>query len=84
MKANSEHYNIIAQVLSDQEFAGDPDALGTLDNDLKIRDQELVDGALVDRPLNDIHVSELVLALNLAQGNLAGGTGDYRDDARQL
>ena len=34
VKASTEHYNVMAQVLSDQKYAGDPDAVYPLDDDL--------------------------------------------------
>jgi Ca2+-binding RTX toxin-like protein len=37
VKADTEHYEVMAHLLSDQEFVGDPDAVYALDNELTIR-----------------------------------------------
>ncbi|MCR8549647.1 hypothetical protein M4578_17590 [Salipiger sp. P9] len=68
VKASSEHYSVMASVLSDQAYPGDPNALGALDDDLKLRDQRPTDDPNVfeDGPLNELYVSELLQALQNA------------------
>lgn len=68
VKASTEHYNVMAHLLSDQAFPNDPDAVYALDNDLKMLDRRPtgVDGALEDGALHELYVDELVTALEKA------------------
>lgn len=47
VKASTEHYNVMANVLSDQKFPGDPDAQYALDDDLYVIGGDY-DGQLVE------------------------------------
>lgn len=72
VKASTEHYVSMSQVLSDQAYPGDPDALGALDNDLKLMDLRPAGPAEEFEPgvLHDLYVEELVEALQLAMDNV--------------
>ncbi|MGG7564998.1 H-type lectin domain-containing protein [Rhodovulum sp. DZ06] len=75
VKASTEHYNVMAQVLSDQAFPGDPDAVAPLDDDLKLRDLRPTgtDGAWEPGVLHELYVSELTDALETAVADVDGG-----------
>lgn len=81
VKASTEHYNVMADVLSDQAYADDPDAIGPLDNDLRILDRRPTgpDGALEAGPTHDLWVEELLQALQTAIDD-AGDITDAGDD----
>lgn len=68
VKASTEHYVTMSSVLSDQLFPGDPDAIGPLDNDLKMRDLRPtgVGGSFELGVLHNLYVKELVSALQSA------------------
>ncbi|MEQ8652101.1 MAG: hypothetical protein RIC87_06520 [Kiloniellales bacterium] len=76
VKASTEHYNVMSHVLSDQAHPEDPNALYPLDNDLKLVDLEPtgIDGALQPGVLHELHVDELVSALETAIANEEAGT----------
>lgn len=75
VKASTEHYNVMAHVLSDQEYPGDPNAIAPLDNDLKLMDMRPtgVDGALEPGLKHDLYIKELVTALERAIADNDGG-----------
>eukprot|EP00558_Chaetoceros_sp_UNC1202_P001791 CAMPEP_0197258202 /NCGR_PEP_ID=MMETSP1429-20130617/81321_1 /TAXON_ID=49237 /ORGANISM="Chaetoceros sp., Strain UNC1202" /LENGTH=476 /DNA_ID=CAMNT_0042722249 /DNA_START=27 /DNA_END=1454 /DNA_ORIENTATION=- len=62
VKASTEHYSVMQEVLSDQKFPEDPDALYPLDDDLRLVDFE----GGVAGPLNDFYVYEMTEALEEA------------------
>ncbi|WP_145963012.1 hypothetical protein [Mangrovicoccus ximenensis] len=67
VKASTEHYATMVSVLSDQAYPDDPNALGPLDNDLKLLDlkpDEL--GAFEMGPLHELYLKEVVTALQSA------------------
>ncbi|MEC7762824.1 MAG: hypothetical protein VX874_13045 [Pseudomonadota bacterium] len=69
VKASTEHYETMASVLSDQAYPGDPEALGPLDNDLRmldIRPSETTPGTFETGPLHNAYVHELIVALQSA------------------
>ena len=68
VKASTEHYDVMASLLSDQAHAEDPDALYTLDNDLRIIDLDVDTdtGAVTEGALNGLWVKELTTALEAA------------------
>ncbi len=76
VKASTEHYNVMSHLLSDQAFPGDPNAIHPLDNDLKMMDLRPtgLDGALEPGVLHELHVDELVAALQKAIDNEEAGT----------
>ncbi|WP_146348278.1 H-type lectin domain-containing protein [Phaeobacter marinintestinus] len=76
VKASTEHYVTMASVLSDQMYPGDPDALGSLDDELRLRDLHLseVDGSLVEGVKHDLYVEEVTEALQRAIDNNEAGT----------
>src|SRR6056297_978999 len=76
VKASTEHYTTMAQVLSDQRFPDDPDALAPLDNDLRLREERPTgpDGAFEPGPTHNAYVAELSEALQRAIDNTAAGT----------
>lgn len=76
VKASTEHYVTMASVLSDQKYPGDPDAIGALDDDLKLRDLHVsdVDGSLVEGVKHDMYVDEVTEALQRAIDNNEDGT----------
>ncbi len=76
VKASTEHYNVMAHILSDQEYPGDPDALAPLDDDLKLLDLRPtgVDGAFEPGAKHELYVAELVAALETAIANNVVGT----------
>ncbi|GKY86575.1 GEVED domain-containing protein [Sinisalibacter aestuarii] len=75
VKASTEHYDVMASLLSDQAYAEDPDALYTLDNDLRIIDLERNEdtGDFEPGVLNDLYVDELTDALEAAIAAKNGG-----------
>ena len=75
VKASTEHYATMVDVLSDQKYPNDPDALGPLDNDLRLLDLEQT-GAGTYEPgiLHDKYVTELSEALQRAIDNTDAGT----------
>jgi len=81
VKASTEHYNTMADVLSDQAFPGDPDAIAPLDNDLKMLDLRPTgpDGALEPGLVHEYYVEELTEALQRAIDNV-GGTDTLHSD----
>jgi len=62
VKASTEHYSVMQEVLSDQKFPEDPDALYPLDDDLRIVDFE----GGVEGVLHDFYVYEMTEALEEA------------------
>ncbi|WP_028029729.1 hypothetical protein [Gemmobacter nectariphilus] len=72
VKADSEHYSVMQNVLSDQRFPDDPDAVAPLDDDLRMLDRTPTGpgGALVTGPLYQKWVTELVQALQAASDNV--------------
>jgi len=73
VKASTEHYSVMQQVLSDQHYPDDPDAIYTLDDDLRMLDMR--DGAA----LNGAYVLELTEALQRAIDTVGTGTTTYTD-----
>ena len=73
VKASTEHYSVMQNVLSDQAYPGDTDAVYQLDDDLRMMD--LRDGALV----HDSYVLELTQALQRAIDNVGTGTTTHTD-----
>lgn len=70
VKASTEHYASMADVLSDQAFPGDPDALRPLDDDLKLLDLRPNAGGTFDQgALNGLYIHELAEALQRAMDN---------------
>lgn len=71
VKASTEHYSTMADVLSDQEYPGDPSAIGPLDDDLKLLDLRptSVSGVFEVGVLHELYVEELTQALQLAMDN---------------
>lgn len=70
VKASSEHYATMAALLSDQAFAEDPDAIRTLDNDLRVLDLEESGGLFTAGALHLQWVEELSNALQAAIDNV--------------
>jgi hypothetical protein len=70
VKASSEHYATMAALLSDQAFAEDPDAIRTLDNDLRVLDLEEDGGLFTAGALHLQWVDELTRALQAAIDNV--------------
>lgn len=68
VKASTEHYNVMADVLSDQAYAGDPSAVAPLDDDLKILDLRPTgaNGELQPGLVHNFYVAELTEALQRA------------------
>ncbi|MCA1285746.1 hypothetical protein [Salipiger bermudensis] len=67
VKASTEHYTTMQALLSDQAYPGDENAIGGLDDDLKMADLYVAeDGSLTEGPLNDFYVKETVAALQAA------------------
>ncbi|MBY6005603.1 hypothetical protein KUV62_16890 [Salipiger bermudensis] len=67
VKASTEHYTTMQALLSDQAYPGDADAIGGLDDDLKMADLYVAgDGSLTEGPLHDFYVKETVAALQAA------------------
>lgn len=67
VKASTEHYTTMQALLSDQAYPGDENAIGGLDDDLKMADLYVAeDGSLTEGPLNDFYVKETVAALQTA------------------
>jgi hypothetical protein len=60
IKASTEHYTVMQQVLSDQQFPDDPGALYPLDNDLILLSQNAA--------YNGQHVTELLAGTALYEG----------------
>ncbi|MCC1492856.1 hypothetical protein [Cognatishimia sp. F0-27] len=82
VKASTEHYVTMQQVLSDQAFPGDTSALYMLDDDLKLRDlEETAPGVFTEGLTHDYYVKELTEALNRAISDTAtnAGTQTYTD-----
>ena len=72
VKASTEHYNVMASLLSDQAYAADPDALYTIDNNLKVMDlEETADGSFVPGALHGLYVDPLTDALEHAFAKMA-------------
>ncbi|WP_172327346.1 hypothetical protein [Mangrovicoccus sp. HB161399] len=74
VKASTEHYATMVSVLSDQTYPDDPDALGPLDNDLKLLDlkpNEL--GVFEMGPLHELYLKEVVTALQGAMDSTDPG-----------
>ncbi len=80
VKASTEHYDVMATLLSDQAHAGDEGALYALDNNLRILDLDPIpdgDGnvtSFADGPLQGLYVNELTGALETAVETLADPT----------
>lgn len=77
VKASTEHYSVMQDILSDQKYPGDPTALGPLDDDLRILDLRPVgqiDGVYAPGVLHQLWVKELSQALQAAidNANVAG------------
>ncbi|MEY8839740.1 hypothetical protein AB9K41_12000, partial [Cribrihabitans sp. XS_ASV171] len=72
VKASTEHYSVMAQVLSDQRFPDDPDAIAPLDNDLRLRELRPTgpDGAYEAGLTHNMYVDELTEALQRAIDNV--------------
>ncbi|RBI84900.1 hypothetical protein DRV85_09505 [Rhodosalinus halophilus] len=72
VKASTEHYNTMAQVLSDQAFPEDADALAPLDNDLRLLDLRPTgpDGTFEAGAVHQLWVEELSQALQAAMDNV--------------
>ncbi len=68
VKASTEHYVTMADLLSDQRFPGDPDAVLALDDDLRLMDLAPTgsDGALEAGVLHELRVEELTQAMQRA------------------
>ena len=79
VKASSEHYATMAALLSDQAFAEDPDAIRTLDNDLRVLDLEEDGGLFTAGALHLQWVEELSDALQAALDNVEAN-GDAAPD----
>ena len=73
VKASTEHYSVMQQVLTDQYYPDDPDAVYTLDDDLRMMD--LREGAVV----NGAYVLELTEALQRAIDTVGTGTTHHTD-----
>ncbi|MHA3980506.1 H-type lectin domain-containing protein [Halovulum sp. GXIMD14794] len=74
VKASTEHYVTMQQVLSDAAFPGDPDAIRPLDDDLRLRDLFINDsGDLVEGLKHDMYVRGLTVALQRAINNAEDG-----------
>ena len=76
VKASTEHYATMVDVLSAQAFPNDPSAIGPLDNDLRLLDLEPTgpDGAYVPGPKHELYIAELSEALQRAIDNNEAGT----------
>ncbi len=75
VKASTEHYSTMSQVLSDQAYPGDPDAIGPLDDDLRILDLRPDGlGGFDAGALHQLWLEELTQALQTAIDNV--GTAD--------
>ncbi|MBL6427561.1 MAG: hypothetical protein HOY44_08560 [Maritimibacter sp.] len=83
VKASTEHYETMASVLSDQEYPGDPGAIGPLDDDLKmldIRPSEVTPGTFDIGPLNNAYIHELIQALQAAMDSADPGLDTVLSD----
>ncbi len=72
VKASTEHYNVMAHLLSDQQYPGDPNAVYPLDNALRVRGTFNIGGTDVVDPL----VSDLLAQVGDVNGD---GTLDVAD-----
>ncbi len=81
VKASTEHYSVMQNVLSDQAYPDDPDAVYTLDDDLRMIDLWPTgpDGALEEGLLHDAYILELSEALQRAIDNVGTGTTTHTD-----
>lgn len=73
VKASTEHYSVMQQVLTDQHYPDDPEAVYTLDDDLRMLDMR--DGAALD----GAYVLELTEALQRAIDGVGTGTATHTD-----
>lgn len=76
VKASTEHYSVMQQVLSDQRYPGDPDAVYTLDDDLRMID---LDESGTPGLMHDYYVKELSEALQRAIDGVGTGTTTHTD-----
>ncbi|TDK50917.1 calcium-binding protein [Antarcticimicrobium luteum] len=76
VKASTEHYSVMQQVLSDQYYPDDPDAVYTLDDDLRMID---LDEAGNPGLMHDYYVKELSEALQRAIDTVGSGTVAHDD-----
>lgn len=73
VKASTEHYSVMQNVLSDQAYPGDPDAVYQLDDDLKMMDLR------VGSAVHDSYVLELTQALQRAIDGVGTGLTTHTD-----
>lgn len=79
VKASTEHYTVMQDVLSDQKYPGDTSAIGPLDDDLRILDLRPIGdiaGAYAPGALHQLWVNELSEALQAAIDNAGAAGGD--------
>ena len=75
VKASTEHYATMQQVLSDQQYPGDTSGFYTLDDDLKLYNLvETSPGVYGPGLAHDYYIQELTVALNRAIDNTEAGT----------
>jgi Ca2+-binding RTX toxin-like protein len=72
VKASTEHYEVMAALLSDQQYVGDPNAVYPLDDNLKVRGEFTIDGVTVQDP----YVTDLLGEVGDVNGD---GALDIRD-----
>ncbi len=83
VKQSTEHYTTMAALLSDQGFPGDSDALGPLDDDLRVLDYEVDElGDITENSLHLLWVEELAQALQNAIQNVRDNGDDALDEVR--
>ncbi|MDR9394557.1 MAG: calcium-binding protein [Roseovarius sp.] len=78
VKASTEHYTVMQNVLTDQRYPEDPDAVLNLDDDLRMHDLRPDGiGGLNNGPLHDAYLLELTQSLQAAIDN--AGNPDQLD-----
>ncbi|PFG63616.1 hemolysin type calcium-binding protein [Thioclava sp. ES.031] len=76
VKASTEHYVVMQNILSDQKFPGDPDALYPLDDELRVVSSS--DAALNGRLVSDV-ITELEALPNMEGDKNGDGVIDIKD-----